>query len=161
GRRVASDALSRSSPVLAGPHPRVRVWLELSRNSVTQRHTSRKLHSYGAGMSGYLQRLVQTAAHPVQTVHPFAGSIYALRSDNESHGFESGESVTAAPSPSARAAATSQQQNVSTPIPRRRDTVPTREYHPIAPVSAATPSPSEGNTDAMRSWEEQRAETPY
>jgi hypothetical protein len=111
-------------------------------------------------MSGYLQRLVQTAAYPVETVHPFAGSIYASRSDNESRGFQSEESVIAVPSPSTLAAETSKQRNVSAPYPRQRDKAPTPEYHPIAPVSASTPAPSEGDTDAMQSWQEQIVETP-
>jgi hypothetical protein len=112
-------------------------------------------------MSGYLQRLVQTAAQPVQTVHPFTGSIYASRSDNESRGFESEESVTAAPSPSALAAATSQHQSVSAPAPRRSDRTPTPKYQPIALVSPSTPLSSEDKIDDMASSQEQLVQAPH
>lgn len=112
-------------------------------------------------MSGYLQRLVQTAAQPVQTVHPFAGSIYSSRSDKESRSFESEESVIAAPEPAASVGVTSQKQNVSAHNPRRRDTVPILEYHPIAPLSDATPLPTENEINDVASSQEQLVLTPH
>lgn len=95
-------------------------------------------------MSGYLQRLVQTAAKPAQTVHPFAGSVFAAPREQESRGFESEASVIAA----------SQQQNAPEYNLSRR-TAPASEYLPIASVSPAAPFRSEGDTDTMPSWPEE------
>jgi len=105
-------------------------------------------------MSGYLQRLVQTAAQPVQTVHPVAGSIFAPSRDNPLRGFESEEFVIAAPRSTVPTGATSQQQNVPGHDPRR-DTAPRPEFRAIAPVSAATPLLSKGDSDALPPWPEQ------
>lgn len=110
-------------------------------------------------MSGYLQRLVQTAAQPVQTVHPFAGSIYARGADYQSDGIESEESTIAARPTTAPDAATSQQQHVPE-YNSRRDKAPPREYRPIAPVSVATFLPSEGETKALPSWQERPVQPP-
>lgn len=105
-------------------------------------------------MSGYLQRLVQTAARPVQTVHPFAGSIYAPGDYTQSRGFESEESVIPYPPTIAHAEATLQQQNVPERNSRRIPTRP-QEYRPIAPVSASTSHPSEGETHVLPPRQEQ------
>jgi hypothetical protein len=91
-------------------------------------------------MSGYLQRLIQTAAKPAQTVHPFAGSVFAAPGVQESRGFVSENS----------AIAISQQQNAPEFSLGHR-TVPASEYRPIAPVSAATPYPSEAGADSVPS----------
>ncbi len=104
-------------------------------------------------MSGYLQRLVQTAAKPAQTVHPFAGSVFAAPHEDESRAFES-ESVIAASPRAAPAVATSQPQNAPEHNLSRR-TAPASEYRPIAPVSAAISLPSEGDADTLPSWSEE------
>lgn len=105
-------------------------------------------------MSGYLQRLVQTAAQPAQSVHPFAGSIFAPSDDKQSRGFESEESVSAAPPATAPAGATSQQQIVPQHN-ARPDGVRLREFGPIAPAGTVTPLQTGGETNALLLREEQ------
>jgi hypothetical protein len=103
-------------------------------------------------MSGYLQRLVQTAAHPAQTVHPFAGSVFAAPHDekSQSRGFESEEFVIAAP----------QQQNAPQYSPSRNTARPA-EYRPSVPASAATRILLAGEVDAVPSWPEEIAPRPH
>jgi hypothetical protein len=101
-------------------------------------------------MSGYLQRLVQTAANPAQTVHPFAGSVFAAPHEEQSRGFESEEFVIAA----------SQQHNAPE-YNQSRDTARPPKYRPIAPVSAATPLPSAGEIDTVPSWLEEIVQRPH
>jgi hypothetical protein len=99
-------------------------------------------------MSGYLQRLVQTAAKPAQTVRPFAGSVFAAPREQESRGFESEQSVIAA------------QQHNAPEFNLSGRTAPASEYRPIAPISAATPLPSEGDTDTVPTWPEEFVQQP-
>jgi len=104
-------------------------------------------------MSGYLQRLVHTAAQPVQTVHPLTASLFAASHENPSSGIESEESFIADPAHPA-ADATSQFQDV----PERtasRDITSRHEYRHIAPFRAATPFPSENASDDSPSRQEQ------
>jgi hypothetical protein len=110
-------------------------------------------------MSGYLQRLVQTAAQPVQSVHPFAGSIFAPVHDDQRRGVESEEFVIATSEINAPARSTSKQQN----LPERKtrpNTVPLREYRPIAQVGAITLLQSEGETNALPFHQEQFLQPP-
>jgi hypothetical protein len=110
-------------------------------------------------MSGYLQRLVQTAAQPVQSVHPFAGSIFASSHDDQTRGIESEEFVAATPAIDRHASPTLQPQDV----PQHNaqpEGVPLREYRPIAPVSVTTPLQIEGEANALLFQEEQFAQRP-
>src|SRR5690348_14386773 len=109
-------------------------------------------------MNGYLQRLVQTAAQPVQTVHPFAGSIFASGHDDQTRGIESEEFVAATPAIDRHATPPLQTQNV----PQHNEQpegVPLREYRPIAPASLATPLQTEGEA-ALLFQQEQFAPRP-
>jgi len=108
-------------------------------------------------MSGYLQRLVQTAALPVQTVHPLAGSIFARSYEHESRGLELEQSAVADSPTAASADATSQHRNVPGHNPRPEPIAP-RQYRRIAPGTALTPLTPEGTTDALPSVQEQLVE---
>ena len=81
-------------------------------------------------MSGYLQRLVQTAAKPAQSVHPFAGSVFAQSLSSQSD--ESAlESSVIAESP---------HQGPPQPKPRGREIPASDDRAPVpAPVRAAAP----------------------
>lgn len=105
-------------------------------------------------MSGYLQRLVQTAAQPVQSAHPFVGSIFASSHDDQQRSVESEEFVVEASAVNPSAGPTSQPQN----IPQhnmRREGGPISEYRPIAPVGVVTSLQTEGEANALPSAEEQ------
>jgi hypothetical protein len=104
-------------------------------------------------MSGYLQRLVQTAAQPVQAVHPLTGSIFAPGYENQSSGIEFEESSIADP-PTAAADATSKHQNAPERKPRRDITSPQR-YRRVTPIRATTPFTSEDARDDLPSSQEQ------
>jgi hypothetical protein len=108
----------------------------------------------GPAMSGYLQRLVRTAAQPVQSVHPFAGSIFASSYDEKTRGVESEELVVAASAVPSSADPTSQPQNVPQHN-MRTEAGPIFEYRPIAPVGPGTSLHSEGEAKALPSTEEQ------
>jgi hypothetical protein len=96
-------------------------------------------------MSGYLQRLVQTAAQPVQRVHPFAGSIFASSHEDQTSGIESEEIVvaTSAINPmvgltsNPTVGSTSQQPNVPQQN-ARPDGVRLRDFVAIAPAGTVT-----------------------
>jgi hypothetical protein len=108
-------------------------------------------------MSGYLQRLVQTAAQPVQSVHPFAGSIFASSHDDQTRGIESEEFVAATPAIDRHASPTLQPQTV----PQHNtqpEGVPLREYRPIAPASVVTSLQIEGEANALLFQQEQFAQ---
>ena len=109
-------------------------------------------------MSGYLQRLVQTAAQPVQAVHPLAGSIFAPNHENQSSGRESEESVIADP-PKTPVDATSRHQDWPEQKPRR-DTTPPLPYRYIAPIRTATPFPTEDTSNVSHSRQEQFVQSP-
>jgi hypothetical protein len=100
-------------------------------------------------MSGYLQRLVQTAAKPTQNVHPLAGSVYAAPGEQQSRGLVSENPFIAI----------SQQQNAPEYNLGHR-TVPASEYRPIAPVSVATPLPFEDGADTVPSSLEEFVHSP-
>jgi hypothetical protein len=109
-------------------------------------------------MNGYLQRLVQTAAQPVQSMHPFAGSIFATSHDDQTRGIESEEFVAATSAIDRHASPklppqTVPQQNA------QHGGVPLREYRPIAPVSVVTPLQTEGEA-ALIFQQEQFAQRP-
>jgi hypothetical protein len=108
-------------------------------------------------MSGYLQRLVQTAAQPVQSVHPFVGSIFASSYDDQQRSVESEEFGVATSAINRPAGPTLQPQTV----PRHNaqpEGVPLREYRPIAPADTVTPLQTGGETNAdARQIESSRA----
>jgi hypothetical protein len=79
-------------------------------------------------MSGYLQRLVQTAAKPAQSVHPFAGSVFDQSLSQQSDKSALEHSVIA----------DSPHQDPSQPKPRGRE-VPASDDRAMAPVRAAVP----------------------
>jgi hypothetical protein len=108
-------------------------------------------------MSGYLQRLVQTAAQPVQALHPLTGSLFAPGYEDQSSGPESEESVITDPPTAARA--TSQHQEIPERKPRR-DITPRQEYRHIASIRSATPFSSEDATDVSPSRQEQLVQSP-
>jgi hypothetical protein len=108
-------------------------------------------------MSSYLQRLVQTAAQPVKTLHPLTGSLFAPSHENQSSGLESEESVITDPPTAARA--TSQHQEIPERKPRR-DINPLQKYRHIASIRSATPFPSEDATDVSPSRQEQLVRSP-
>src|SRR4051812_8447085 len=99
-------------------------------------------------MSGYLQRLVQTAAKPVQSVHPFVGSIFASSHDDQQRSVESEEFVVAMSAIHRPAGPTLQTQTVPQHSVQP-EAVPLREYRPIAPVSVVTPLQTEGEANAL------------
>jgi hypothetical protein len=98
-------------------------------------------------MNGYLQRLVHTAAQPVQSMHPFAGSIFASSHDDQTRGIESEEFVAATSAIDRHASPTLQRQSVPQHN-ARAEGVPLREYRPVAPVSVVTPLQTEGEASA-------------
>ena len=104
-------------------------------------------------MTGYLQRLVQTAAQPVQAVHPMTGSIFAPSYENQSSGIEFEESSIADP-PAAAADGTSPHQSLPEQKPRR-DITPPQQYRRVAPIRATTPFTSEDASDDSPSSQEQ------
>ena len=115
-------------------------------------------------MSGYLQRLVQTAAQPVQSVHPFVGSIFASSHDDQQSGIESEEICRGdcRPSPMrllARSNFTTRRLFLSRHA--RPDGSSIREYRPIAPVSVVTPLQTEGEANALLFQQEQFAQSPH
>jgi hypothetical protein len=89
-------------------------------------------------MSGYLQRLVQTAARPAATVHPFAASILAAARNDQARSFESVETIGAEPETSSSFASRISQRGSQPESPRSRRSA---EYRPIAPTNP--PSPDE------------------
>jgi hypothetical protein len=110
-------------------------------------------------MSGYLQRLVQTAAQPVQSVHPFAGSIFASSHDDQQRSVETEEFVVATSAINRPAGPTLQPQTV----PQHNaqpEGVPLREYRPIAPVGVVTTLQTEGEANALLFQQEQFAQRP-
>jgi hypothetical protein len=110
-------------------------------------------------MNGYLQRLVQTAAQPAQSVHPFVGSIFASSHDDQTRGIESEEFVAATPAIDRHASPTLQPQAV----PQHNtqpEAVPLREYRPIAPGSVVTPLQTEGEANALLFQQQQFAQRP-
>jgi hypothetical protein len=109
-------------------------------------------------MSGYLQRLVQTAAKPVQSVHPFVGSIFASSHDDQQRGIESEEFAAARPAINRPASPTLPPQTVAQQNAQSGG-VPLREYHPIAPVSVVTPLQTESEA-ALIFQQEQFAQWP-
>jgi hypothetical protein len=110
-------------------------------------------------MNGYLQRLVQTAAQPVQSMHPFAGSIFASSRDDQTRGIESEEFVAATSAIDRHASPTLQRQSVPQHN-ARAEGVPLREYRPVAPVSVVTPLQTEGEASAWLFQQEQFAQRP-
>lgn len=108
-------------------------------------------------MNGYLQRLVQTAAQPVQSMHPFAGSIFASSLDDQTHSIESEEFVAATRAIDRHASPTLPPQTVPqhNTLP---EGVPLRENRPIAPVGVVTLRPAEGEADAELFPQEQFAQ---
>ena len=95
GFEVWAEIESRARRVLGGgAYACLGIWLERSRD-VPQPSTARDGHADGAGVNRYCRRLVQTAAQPVQSVHPFAGSIFAFNHDDQTRGVEYGEIVAA------------------------------------------------------------------
>jgi hypothetical protein len=99
-------------------------------------------------MSGYLQRLVQTAAQPAETVHPFAGSVFT-RYEDEPRWVESEETVVAESRKSAAPILSSTRQNVPESDTRRK-IARALEYRPTAPVSPAVPIQPERGRDVVQ-----------
>ncbi len=105
-------------------------------------------------MNGYLQRLVQTAAQPVQSVHPFAGSIFAFNHDDQTRGVESEEIVAATSAIDSTVGSTAQQLNVPQHN-ARPDGVRLREFVPIVPAETMTSLQTGNETNAPLLQEEQ------
>jgi hypothetical protein len=110
-------------------------------------------------MSGYLQRLVQTASQPVQSVHPFAGSIFASSHGNRESSVETEGFVVATP-PINRPTGPTLQPQTFTHRNAQPEIVPLREYRPIAPVGIAPLLQTESETNALPFQEEQFAHRP-
>jgi hypothetical protein len=111
-------------------------------------------------MSGYLQRLVQTAAKPVQSVHPFVGSIFASSHDDQQRGIESEEFAAATPAINRPASPTLPPQTVPQQN-AQSEGVPFRKYRPITPVGVVTPRQTEGEANALLFQQEQFAQWPH
>jgi hypothetical protein len=86
-------------------------------------------------MSGYLQRLVQTAAHPAESVHPRTGSIFSPTDDRDPH---LGEPEEASEAISSVDASPRMSPNTTTaPSASLRAPVAAPEYRPMVPVNDA------------------------
>lgn len=122
-------------------------------------------------MSGYLQRLVETAAGRSDSVHPRTGSIFSPRLEEirpPLQGWEETEYVTTAQPPHSRATPLALEPLESQEPPRRvrpeSEHAPllpklvapdTRSTAPAPPPVPAVPSPAGGPVDALdaQSWE--------
>ena len=94
-------------------------------------------------MSGYLQRLVQTVAQPVQAVHPLAGSIFAPNHDESIERTRSlKRSVIADPSKDSRWRNFTTSGLVRSTTPRRDTTPPLPDRYNRCPFATATPLPT-------------------
>ena len=97
-------------------------------------------------MSGYLQRLVQTAAKPAATIHPFADSIFATTHEDGQRAVEPEESIVGE-SKAAPVASSVPQSGIESDFPR--STTRTAEYRPIAPIYSEAPAEPPRDRDDM------------
>src|SRR5262249_36654102 len=71
------NRVSRPAASLGSPSSCPGLWLDGSRDALPAGRAPSHVPGDGAGMKDYLQRLVQTVNRPAESVHPWAGSIFA------------------------------------------------------------------------------------